>query len=191
MSLAMLGAILIAVALGIYRGGSLNRLSNISLRWTPLLFEGLVVQLAFQLWDPPGLTRSGALAILLLSNLAVTTFLLANIRTPGIFLAALGLVLNVTVIAANGAMPVSTGAAETSGISAPPASSSSFKHERLDDDTKLPWLADVIPVPRLREILSIGDIFLALGLAHLVLAAMGTGEETEAPKRRGVRQAGR
>jgi Family of unknown function (DUF5317) len=191
MSVAMIGAVLIALAVGLACGGSLHRLSSISLRWTPLLFEGLAIQLIFQLWDPPGLTKGSALAVVLLSNFAVLVFLAGNLRTPGVLLLGLGLALNVVVIAANDAMPVSPGAAETAGLSAPTTESASLKHERLNDDTRLPWLADVIPVPRLKEILSIGDIVLALGMAHLVYAGMRTGVvQGEGRRRRGVRQAG-
>lgn len=189
--MAMLGAIVIALALGFARGGTLHRLSNISLRWTPLLFEGLAIQLIFQLWDPPGLSRAAALTVVLLSNLAVLVFLAGNLRTAGVFLLGLGLALNVVVIAANQAMPVSPRAAETAGIPAPPSESTSLKHERLDDDTRLPWLADVIPVPGLSEILSVGDIVLALGMAQLIYVAMGARTAANEERKRSARQAGR
>jgi hypothetical protein len=38
------------------------------------------------------------------------------------------------------------------------------KHTLLTAHTRLPWLADIIPVPWLRSILSIGDLVLAAGL---------------------------
>ena len=192
MSVAMIGAVVVALGVGLARGGSLHRLSHISLRWTPLLFEGLAILFLFQLWDPPGLSRGSALAIVLLSNFAVLVFLAGNMRTSGVLLLGIGLALNFVVIAANQAMPVSPRAAETAGIDAPAAESSTLKHERLDDDTRLPWLADVIPVPGVGEILSIGDLVLALGMAHLVYAAMGAGAATEEErKKRSARQAGR
>lgn len=39
-------------------------------------------------------------------------------------------------------------------------------------DTMLGWLADVVPVPPLRTVVSVGDLLLALGVAVLVAALM-------------------
>ena len=42
------------------------------------------------------------------------------------------------------------------------------EHTILGPETKLPWLTDVIPIPIAGSVLSVGDLFLALGLARLV-----------------------
>jgi hypothetical protein len=42
----------------------------------------------------------------------------------------------------------------------------------LDDATRLPWLADIWPLPPLRSIISIGDVVLAAGLIPLLHALM-------------------
>ncbi|MDQ3985115.1 MAG: DUF5317 domain-containing protein [Actinomycetota bacterium] len=181
MSWSIVVALVLAAVLARFRGGSFQLLADTRLRWTILLFEGLLIQVLFDIWDPPGLTRSGALAVLIVSNVAVAAFIALNARMPGLLLAGLGLLLNVVVITANQAMPVSDSAAKTAGVAPPPESSTELKHERLDTDTKLPWLADVIPVPGLGEILSAGDIFLALGIGRLVYAQMS-------PKSRGSRR---
>jgi hypothetical protein len=39
----------------------------------------------------------------------------------------------------------------------------------------LPWLADVIPLPVLERLISVGDVLLALGIAWLVYARMMEG----------------
>lgn len=178
MSWSIVIALVLAAVLARARGGSFSRLADTRFRWTILLFEGLLVQAAFDIWNPPGLTRSGALAVLIVSNFAVATFIALNARMPGLLLAGLGLLLNVVVITANQAMPVSATASRTAGLDPPPQSSTELKHERLDSETSLPWLADVIPVPGLKEILSVGDLFLALGIGRLVYVRMSPNRRT-------------
>jgi hypothetical protein len=153
--------------LGTLRGGSLDSLSRTKLRWWGLLVLGLGLQLLFGYWQPAWLNRAAAVATVLSSNAAIAVFVWANRHLPGMLLVGAGLLLNVIVIAANGAMPVSPGASRIAHV---PRSLSDpgIKHERLDSDTALPWLGDVIPVPRLGEVMSVGDVVLAVGLGVLV-----------------------
>ncbi len=186
----MLTALVVAVVAGIaarLRGGSLHELAETTFRWTPVLVGGLVVQVVFVYWDPPWLGDAGGLAVVLGSNAAVGVWLFANRTLPGLMLAATGMALNVLVIAANAAMPVLERSAETAGVTRS-LEDASLKHEPLDDDTVLPWLGDAIPVPPFKEVLSVGDVVLALGLARVVDARMmarrkprhsaGAGEES-------------
>jgi hypothetical protein len=166
---AAVGAALLAGS----RKGTLDALAATRFRWTGLVFEGLLIQVVFGIWSPSGLSQTGALWILILSNLAIAGFILANARLPGMLLAGLGLAMNLTVIVANGAMPVSSGAASAAGLS-PPQEGSALKHEQMDSDTVLPWLGDTLPVPGLGEVWSVGDVVLALGIARLVYAQMLT-----------------
>lgn len=168
MSLSILLVLGVALSAGLLRGGSLASLADTRLRWLVLLFEGLLIQVAFDIWDPPGLTASGGLAVLLVSNVAVAGFLVLNARIPGMLLIGLGLLLNSLVITANQAMPVSATAAARAGLEPPPVSSDDIKHERLDSSTRLGWLGDVIAVPGLKEVLSLGDVVLALGVGRVV-----------------------
>ncbi|HEX2051024.1 MAG TPA: DUF5317 domain-containing protein [Actinomycetota bacterium] len=149
------------------RGGSLEVVANTRFRAGWVLFTGLAAQIALAVWRPAWLSDDAELAVLLGSNALVASFLVANRRLPGMALAGIGLALNVAVIGANGAMPVDRAAVSGVGISMEGAGP---KHEPLDDDTALPWLADVIPVTPTREILSVGDVFLAVGIARLVYA---------------------
>lgn len=174
----MLTALVLAVLAGVaarLRGGSLNDLSETTFRWTPLLVAGLVVQLTFLYWDPEWLGERGGLVVLLASNVTVAVWLALNRSLPGLLLAGAGMALNVLVIAANGAMPVLVSSAEKAGV-AESLRQSSIKHERLTEDTVLPWLGDAIPVPPFKEVLSVGDVVLALGLCRLVDARMTVGK---------------
>lgn len=164
-----------AVAFAVLRGGSLDRLATTQFRWWWLLAIGLGAQIGVEMWAPDSLGAGGRLAVLLGSNALVAIFLAANHRLPGMIFAAVGLVLNVIVISANGAMPVSTRALESTGFEER-IDDLGAKHELLDDDTRLPWLADVIPLPFIRTIISLGDVVLGLGIARLAYSQ--TREET-------------
>lgn len=157
---------LLTTAVAVLRGGSLRALSETNFRWVPLLFAGLVVQIAFDLFAPQLVEGTGALAVLLVTNAAVAGFILANRNLPGIVLAGIGLALNVIVIASNGAMPVSPTALAIAD--APSLDAAGIKHERLTEETILPWLGDVIPLPGTGLIVSVGDVVLGVGIARLV-----------------------
>ena len=156
----------VAALYGLVRGGSLEGLANTPFRFVWLLFAGLIAQVGVGIWDPPWLSETGELVVVLGSNAVVAVFLALNRHLPGMRLAALGLVLNIAVIAPNGAMPVSLDAAELAGKDAP--TELGLKHEAMNDDTVFPWLGDVIPLPGMRTLLSVGDVVLAAGIAWLV-----------------------
>lgn len=159
----------LAVAIAVVRGGSLEALAATRFRWTSLLVTALIVQVVFDIWSPAGVSESSALALLLTTNLGVVAFLVLNRSLPGMLAAGVGLALNVVVIAANGGMPVSQQAVRAAGVEAE-GGELGLKHEVIDDDTKLRPLADVIVVPLVNEVLSVGDLVLAAGIAHLVYA---------------------
>ena len=174
----VLFAAIVAAAVGLIRGGTLASLAETRFRWQWLLFVALAVQILFSYWAPEGWTRAGLRWVLLASTAGIAAFLVINFRVPGMLVAALGLALNVTVIASNSAMPVSESAAKTAGAGSRGVDGG-FKHEPLDDDTTLPVLADVIPVPVTRSVLSVGDVLLVAGIAYLVY------RRTAAGRRRG------
>jgi len=165
MIVALMVAVL-ATVVALLRGGSLDRLAATQLRWLPLLFGALLVQVALDFSDPSWLDDAAGLGVLLATNAVVVGFLVLNRELPGMKLAALGLFLNVVVIGANGAMPVSESAAATVGL-ADELSDPGVKHEVLDSDTRLGFLGDVIPVPGLGKIISVGDVVLAAGIGLL------------------------
>lgn len=105
-----------------------------------------------------------------LSYLLIFIAIIMNIKRHSMKLFIIGVVLNFLVISFNGGkMPVSiTG---IKGINSPtielPNREFDIKHIAVTPDTKLVYLADIILIPRpypLPKILSIGDVFLILGL---------------------------
>jgi hypothetical protein len=109
----------------------------------------------------------------------------ARPKGPGFipaFVVALGLGLNTLVIVANGGyMPQSReAAAEVWGNpSAATVDSARLENTRpMDQTSQLAWLGDTLPEPRWlprANVLSIGDVMLALGMAGWILGSSSSG----------------
>jgi len=158
--------IFFALAVAVLRGGRLVNLGDIELRGWWLLILALGLQLGTR-WLPEEAETAGL--VMVLSSYALLMFLvILNRSKEGILLAGIGVLMNFTVIAANGGMPVLAGAAEVaSGFTvSDPDLAGSYKHIPLDGSSRLTFLADVIPLrlAGIAEVISLGDIFLALGL---------------------------
>jgi hypothetical protein len=109
-----------------------------------------------------------------LTTLLVGLFLAGNARLPGVPLVALGLLLNVVVVGANAAMPVSVSAASRAGISrADLHLARDAMREPTGPDTRLRALGDVVPValPRRPQVVSPGDVLVAAGIGLLLVMA--------------------
>lgn len=163
--------------------GGVRRLSGLDVRAVRLLAVAAALALAPVMLAPTSdLVRlvSGALSLAL-----VALFLAGNARLAGVPLIAAGLVANVLVILANGAMPVSTAAAERLGIS-----DSRLQlvddplHEPLTSATRFAPLADQIPValPWYPQVVSVGDVLVAAGVALMLVMGAPRTPATVAPR---------
>lgn len=155
-----------ALAVAVLRGGRLVNLGDIELRGWWLLLLALALQLGTR-WLPESAETAGL--VMVLSSFALLMFLvILNRSKEGMLLAGIGVLMNFTVIAANGGMPVLAGAAEVASAFtvSDPDLAGSYKHVPLDENSRLTFLADVIPMrlAGIAEVISLGDIFLALGL---------------------------
>ena len=158
----------LALVIAILRGGRLVNLGDIELKAWWLLLVSLGLQLGTR-WLPDETWSETAGVVMVLASFALLMVLvMLNRSKPGMWIAGLGVLMNFTAIAFNGGMPVLAGAAEVaSGFTvAEPDISGSFKHVLLDETSRLVFFADVIPIRLVRfgEVISLGDIFLALGL---------------------------
>jgi hypothetical protein len=171
-------AVLIAL-IAILRGGSLESLAATKVKWLWLVWAALILQAGLRILEPSWLSDAWALTALVVTNLAIVWFMALNRKVPGMALAGAGLLLNLAVITANGAMPVSDYVFEVIDIDESALDAAGFKHERMTDETVLPWLGDVVPIPPLREVWSIGDFVLAAGIGYFVW------ERTLAHRKRG------
>jgi Family of unknown function (DUF5317) len=172
----ILVTLIFACGLGLLVGGRLSALATLKVRWTPAALIGL----ALQLTPFPGDTWP--LAMLLVSFVFLTAFAVVNLRSrvPGFVLIALGVVMNFTVIAVNQGMPVTREALVASHqedtlpilLERPGA-----KHDLAGPDDHLMLLADVIPVPPLDQVVSLGDVLAYGGVVWLVVTGMRRREE--------------
>lgn len=148
----------ISVVIGLLRGGKLRNLTEIRVTAWWLLLLGFGMQLAANLIPPS--RQPVAVTLVLVSYLPLLLFVWLNRNAAGMWVAGLGILMNFTVIALNGGMPVLPEAVELAGGS--PDLVVGAKHVVLDDATRLPFLADIIPLPR--SVVSLGDVFLAIGV---------------------------
>lgn len=165
----MLFVLIVAAAcagIAILRGGSLKNLSETSFHQTWLLVVGAVISLVAGLWHPPWLGEAGGAVVTIVVFMSVMVFLVANRQLPGMGIATIGLALNTLVIVVNGAMPVSADAARIANARGS-LDEPGLRHETMGPDTRLAWLADRIPVPGARIVLSAGDLVLAAGIGRL------------------------
>jgi hypothetical protein len=172
--MALLLPIAAALALCAPLGGRLGALAELRLRAIWLLFVALGLQVVafpfgFLPWET-GETPAKALWLASYACLLVAAAL--NRATRGVPIVAVGLLLNLAAIVANGGqMPVLPGARDASGHSYV-----SEANSVADPDPVLGWLVDRWAAPDwvpLANVYSVGDVVIALGAFVLVLAAAG------------------
>lgn len=153
----------LAVIVSLLRGGRLSNISEIRLRAWWLLFVGFGLQIAAAFVNADN--SELAMGLVLASYVALMAVVWLNRDEAGMWIAGIGILMNFTVIAFNGGMPVLPAAVELAGGSAENLVLSA-KHVLLTDDTYLPFLADIIPLPN--NVISLGDVFLAIGLGVFI-----------------------
>jgi len=165
-----------SLVIALARGGRLDRLVNLPVRWLWLFFIPLLLQLVIftplvkligngETWVP--LVH---IASLLLAALALAL----NRHLPGVSWIAAGLTLNLIVIALNGGlMPVSAAARQFAGQA--PLHGSANNVILMTPDTVLWFLGDILPLPAwlpLANVYSIGDVLVTLGGVILTQQAL-------------------
>lgn len=159
-----------SMAIALLRGGRMVNLGDIHLRQWWLLPFGFLLQIGARYI--PASAADWGVALILISYVPLLILVILNKDRPGLWLAGVGVLMNFTVIALNGGMPVLGEAAEVASGFAPgnPVISETYKHVILDQSSRLVFLADVIPirVANYGQVLSLGDVFLAVGLGRFV-----------------------
>jgi hypothetical protein len=181
----------LAVGISLLRGGRFHHAANNRLYWLPALILGLGLQTLLDLLAARGMVGLvGTVALLLMAEAGVLAFCIRNWFRRGMALIAIGFTLNVLVILANGGMPVSPDAIAFLGGD-PSTAVIAGKHHLMTADTILPWLGDVIPVPRPASIIiSVGDIVLVAGMIPFAHDLMTPDRAAERMARRDAPQAG-
>ncbi len=151
--------LVVAIIVGWLRGGKLRNLTEIRVKAWWLLPLGFFVLAASSF--VPTQYHEVAVALVLISYVPLLIFVWLNRDASGIWIAGVGILMNFTVISLNGGMPVLEEAARIAGEAGELVLDA--KHVLLTEETTLAFLADIIPLPG--AVLSLGDVFLAIGVA--------------------------
>jgi hypothetical protein len=161
-------AVAVGLVAGLLAGGRFGNLATRDFRGWALLPVGVVVQLVP---DLVGAAEDAAFVFLAASYACLALFALLNLHVVGMAVVTVGLVLNLAPVLANEGMPVRAEAAvaariidwdEIGRIEFDP------KHHLETPDDRFMVLADIIPVRPLREVLSFGDLVMAVGIADVL-----------------------
>jgi DHA3 family macrolide efflux protein-like MFS transporter len=187
-----LSAILLALIVGALAGGGLPRLADLRLRWLWLLGIALALRVIATFGREVGIAEGLPIgAFYIGAYLFIFGWLWGNWRVPGLQIASVGIASNALAVIINGGqMPIWSGAFLTAGFTPADIANDPF-HFVLEADTVAAFVAagglfgDVIPVPVpfIRDVVSIGDVILALGIFWAIVYSM---TRPEAPARASV-----
>lgn len=156
----LVAVLVVSVLVSVLRGGRLSNLPDIYARAWWLLFIGFGMQIVANAVD----SSRVAISLLLISYVILLVMVWMNRSEAGMWIAGIGLLMNFTVITLNNGMPVMLDAITLAGGA--PDLAFGAKHVILDQSSRLPFLADVIPLPG--SVISLGDVFLAVGLGVFI-----------------------
>ncbi|MGZ8527565.1 MAG: MFS transporter [Candidatus Limnocylindrales bacterium] len=177
----LLGGIALGLIAGLLAGGRLTNLTEVRLRWMAVIFLAVVVRYGTEAAlsrDIPG-AETLRIPLLVTAYAILLVGLWVNRRQPGLAIALVGTLSNAVVIAVNGGhMPLWEPSLAAAGLTPadligplhvllPPAIDASFL-------AHLGPLADVIPipVPLVRNVASVGDVVISLGLGFFLFATV-------------------
>lgn len=155
--------VVVSLLVGLLRGGKLANLSGLHLAGWWMLLLAFAMQIGAT-YAPDDGTRLPVILVLS-SFIPLLAVVWLNKDQQGLWLAGIGILMNLTVIALNEGMPVLEAAVELSGGTFD-AAALDAKHVVLDGSTRLAFLADVIPFPG--SVISLGDVLLAVGLGVFI-----------------------
>lgn len=176
----ILATLVLAVVIGYAVGGRLSALAELKVRLAWVAIVGLALQ------SIPLPSRVLSFVALYLSFALLLVFAAVNVRRQAVPFVAilLGVVLNFTVIAVNGGMPVTRDALVASGQEDTLDELTDHgwvKHHLAGPDDQLLFLGDVVGIRQIGQIVSIGDVLAYLGVAWLVVSAMRRRRAARAP----------
>ena len=181
----LLDAAVLALIIGAFAGGRLARLRDLDLRMPSLFIVAAMAKVAVAILGARGsplVVQVGG-EINIVSYLFLCAGLVANRHLWPMRVAALGIFLNLVVVAANGgSMPVDRDLAVRAGNSAMVRlldTPSYINHKPITPNTRLRPLADVLPLPLLTPRPrffapgSVGDIVITIAACWLIFSALG------------------
>ncbi len=193
----LIAGLLLGLIAGLAAGGRIDNLIAIRLRWPLLIFGALALRLGTEaaLARDIGIVDSQRVAFLGTAYGLLAIGLWANRARPGMSLALVGIGLNAVAILVNGGfMPVWEPSLTAAGFGRADVLSPIHVILPASLDAAFFWsagpLGDVIPMPLpfLRNVLSIGDVILDLGLASFLFAGLIRRPDETGPDGRPIRR---
>lgn len=188
----LLYSIAAGLVIGRLLGGRVRNMEQVHFVWWQLALGGLLVQLV--LFADPVQARVGeaGVPVYVVSTLAVLAALLRNVRHPGLAVLAVGAVLNLVPILANGGyMPSSPEVwRELTGVAAVPVTYYT-NVTLIGPETAFAFLGDIFAFPRqlpMATAFSLGDTVIAMGAVVFLVSAMHTSPEPTSPLARPIPQ---
>lgn len=177
----ILAGIALGLIVGLLVGGRLSNLIAVQLRWLPLFFVAVIARFGTEALLARGVGPVEAFRLPLLAGAAalLLTALWANRGRPGLVVVFVGTLSNAVVIALNGGrMPIWEPSLTAAGLT--PADLVSPLHILLPASLDGAFLlhlgpfADIVPlpVPFVRNVMSVGDLFITAGLAFFLFATV-------------------
>ena len=177
----LIGGILFGLIAGLLAGGSISNLASVRLRWVAVLFLAVIVRFATEVALANGVDAVQALRLPLFGTAfgLLLIGLWINRSQPGLSLAFIGILANATAVVVNGGyMPIWEPALVAAGFE--PGTILSPFHKILSEGLSADFLlhagpfADIlpIPIPFIRNVASIGDLFLSAGLGFFLFATV-------------------
>lgn len=167
-------SIVFAIILGYILGGRIRNLEKLNIKGIYIIFISFGLEFAIVMCIRKGILNIGLTSYLLdvIMYLLLLIFVILNRKNISIIIMGLGFLLNAIPIFLNGgAMPVSQEAIKIAGLD--PNISAEGLYRVIDSSTKLWFLGDIIPINFINNfIISIGDIFTAIGLILLIVTGM-------------------
>ena len=156
-------SVIVAVAIPLVTRGSYSTLVlHTRWEWSSLFAGGVLLAAVCEHLPVPGGFDLG-FGALVASYALLLAFCGRNIARPGMAVLLIGLAANAAAVTVNHGMPVHQPAKWIAGGGI----TVTVWHHPNDSSTHLYWLGDVIYLPRLDEVISFGDLIIAMGLADL------------------------
>ncbi|NLY09988.1 MAG: DUF5317 domain-containing protein [Tissierellia bacterium] len=177
--------IILAIILSIIRKGNINNFRQIKIHWIWGIFVYVLLSMLISISSFQSRFSIHTLIIMeWLGYLLLTIVIIRNYKLPGGKIIVAGACLNLIAMGFNGGlMPVSEGALLTIGkedIISLLKQGLSITHVLLNSNSKMSFLGDIIAIPRpwiYPRVISIGDIFISVGVAYMIWSIMKKKEE--------------
>lgn len=163
-------AVIIGFAAGLIRRGRLRSILGVRIVSLPLLALAIGIGFAtdqFDLPQPGWWAFAGLVAALI--------FTIRNLMIVGMAVIGVGIIANLVPIVLNGATPVraealvEAGMVETGDLDRVVVSGA---RAIADEETRLGWLGDTIPIAVADQVVSFGDLIMLIGVANTIANLM-------------------